>query len=113
MPVVLIGNEHPKQSRGRDEDDNPVFEPSPGPSVLTVNVPDEYSLSEGFLAITNGNSVWVNHSYDDKPTWVRCEDSPGLEALLAEHFKCTVGVPDDLEETHHTYNGAPTKGKAK
>jgi hypothetical protein len=98
MWYIRMGNDNPKQAKGRDEDDRPVF-----------------NLAEAFVAITIGGdqSIWGAHSYDAAPTWVEVdgdEGAEGLAQLLASHFHCPIGVPDDLEKTHHTVFGPPGTG---
>lgn len=39
------------------------------------------------------------------PSWVHCPDHPELERMLAEHYDCPAGRPDDLEDTHYTQYG--------
>lgn len=85
------------------------YEPLDGERVTTIRLPDDISLAEAFVTITSDRGVWASHS-DEPATWVACDDSPGLEALLAEHFDCEVGRPADVEDTHHTMHGPPGVG---
>lgn len=105
MYEVRLGNENPKQSTSRDENDNPIWEPAPGPSVCYVRAPGD--LAEVFVTISDRTGgVWTYQSFDEKPSWVE-SDSPELAALLGAHYGIPVGAPEDLEDTHHTYNGPP------
>lgn len=80
------------------------FKPLTEPRVTTVSIPDGVSLSEAFATLTAAGGVIAYHA--DDVTWVD-SDSPGLVALLAEHYDCEAGAPGDLEETHYTFNGPP------
>lgn len=53
------------------------------------------------------NGLWANQSAEP-PAWV-ASDHKGLESLLAEHYGCPAGIPRDVEETHYTTAGPPTK----
>lgn len=116
---VRLGNEHPKQSRSRDENDRPIWEPSPGPSVCAVNIPDGVGMLEGITNIIASGGLWENQSFDKAPSWVSCEDAPEIANLISLEFGCPVGEPNDLEKTHHTFFGPPgvgpssSKGKSK
>lgn len=68
--------------------------------------PEGVSLGEAFTTIIAANGVWVNqtHSDDSKPAWV-ASDSPGLAALLGEHYDCEVR---ELE-----YDAEPVEGDAE
>ncbi len=77
----------------------------PEPRVCDIEFPEGTSLSEAFTTITARGGLWSYHS-DSPATWVE-SDSPGLSALLAEHFGCPEGAPGDLEDTHWTRAGRP------
>jgi hypothetical protein len=83
MPIVVLGNRHAIES----PDHGKTWERLPkGKRSTKVEVPEGYTLSEAFTAITHPQGLWVKHSQDSKPpAWV-ASDSPGLAALLAEHF---------------------------
>lgn len=86
----------------------------PGKRTVSCAFPDEMSLMECANTITISKGIWDSHSPGDfadsgKPTWV-WSDSPSLQALLAEHYGCDAGVPDDVEDTHHTESGPPGVG---
>jgi hypothetical protein len=108
MPVVEIGLKSAKESF-RDERDLVQFRPVPDARVLEVRVPDDASTGEAFRSITDSGGVVAYHT-DEAPAWVHCEEKPGLASLLAEHFGCANGKPDDVEDTHWTLNGPPGVG---
>lgn len=83
------------------------FETLPDSRVTYVSVPEGVSLAEAFVTLTAANGVIANHA--DDVDWVET-DSPGLTALLCEHYGCADGAPDDLEDTHHTVSGPPGVG---
>ncbi len=84
----------------------------PDPRVVDVEFPEGTPLGEAFITVATGSGggrgLWYYHS-DSPPTWVE-SDSPGLQQLLAEHFGCAQGAPDDLENTHWTQAGRPGVG---
>lgn len=80
----------------------------PDPRVCTVEFPEGTPLAEAFTTITARNGLWSYHS-DSPASWVE-SDSPGLAQLLAEHFACPIGAPDDVEDTHWTPAGRPGIG---
>ncbi len=82
--------------------------PLPEPRVCDIKFPPGTSLNQAFTDITARGGLWSYHS-DSPATWVE-SDSPGLSALLAEHFGCPEGAPDDLEDTHWTRAGRPGVG---
>lgn len=43
------------------------------------------------------------------PSWV-WSDNADFAVLLGRYFDCPVGVPEDVEETHHTLSGPPGTG---
>lgn len=69
--------------------------------VLTSDVP-HLPGHEAFISVV---SDWPNHS-PNKPTWV-WSDNADLAAMLGEAYGCPVGIPADVEDTHHTYAGPP------
>lgn len=77
-----------------------VSDNEPGKEVTSVAC--HGTLAEAFIEITSPNGVWPFHS-DAPPAWVK-SDSPGLEALLAEHFGCDTGEP---AEGMDAWRGAP------
>lgn len=83
---------------------------------LFVHVVASASPEVGFLGGAWGSG---NHGSED-PTWVSCiaqtaeevDQAAELERLLSEFWECPRGVPDDVEDTHHTFNGPPGVGPA-
>ena len=61
--------------------------------------------SEALLAVVHVDGLWQKHS-DAKPSWV-WSDNPVFARLLGSYFKCSVGRPDDVEDTHLTRSGPP------
>ena len=57
------------------------------------------------------------HGYKD-PAWIRVtphdltpdHHQPEVERFLSDYYKCDVGAPADLEQTHHTKYGPPGQG---
>lgn len=90
---------------GEDPEDVAVLG---GQRVTTVSFPEDVKLGDALTTITGPGGIWATHSAEP-PAWVE-SDSEGLEALLAEHYGCERGAPDDLEETHHTDAGPPGIG---
>lgn len=92
MATVQLGNaaahqwvadkKHPKGGQ---------FEALEGDRITTVDIPDDYSLSKAFIAITDPNGVWGAHSAGE-PAWVECNDED-LGKLLASHYNCPIGRP--------------------
>lgn len=107
--LVELGNAKAVQQVTTAEGDT-ILEPVEGARVTTVNIPDENSLSEAFVVITDPRGVWAAHSEQgEKATWVY-SDNAALQYLLAQHFGCDEGRPDNVEATHYTLNGAPGQG---
>jgi hypothetical protein len=82
--LVVLGNRHAIESH----DHGKTWEKLPrGKRATRVEIPEEYTLAEAFVAITHpGQGLWTRHSQDGKaPAWV-ASDSPGLAALVSEHF---------------------------
>lgn len=110
--------------------DQPLYNPTGGPVVTYVTIPDSYTVDPGanvgdlsdhlvanpdvtnlpeqeaFVSITHpGAGTWVNHAVaGSKPSWV-WSDNDEFAQMLAEHYGCPVGRPDDVEDTHYTHSG--------
>jgi hypothetical protein len=123
---VELGNTAPTTVSGDDG----------APRVTYVNVPEEYTYAEAdsaeelagealqHLARSAGgvthmpdqealvavNAAWQTQSAG-KPAWVWADSEP-FAVLLGKFFDCPVGRPDDVEQTHHTYAGAPGTGSS-
>lgn len=89
-----------------------VFEPVPaerpaGKDALlqSLQSPVTRGIPEAFLSVVRD---WPNHS-DLPPTWVASDDA-NLAQMLSEAYDIPVGVPEDVEATHHTYAGPPGVG---
>jgi hypothetical protein len=83
MTRVVLGNRHAVQSRDNGE----THEPMPkGKRATVVDAPEGQSLAETFTAITHPSGIWAAHAQlGAVPAWV-ASDSPGLAALVSEHF---------------------------
>ncbi len=87
----------------------PTFQDLDGPRVTRVEFPEGTTLGEAFFSITTpGRGLWSYHS-SAPPEWVE-SDSDALAALLCDHFGCTRGAPDALEDGWWTRNGPPGVG---
>lgn len=62
----------------------------------------------GYEAFVSIVTDWPHHS-PNPPTWVWSDDDD-LADMLAEAYGCPVGIPDDVEATHHTMSGPPGVG---
>lgn len=60
---------------------------------------------EALLAVTN---LWASHG-SQPPSWV-WSDNDDFAVLLGHYFRCPVGRPDNVEDTHYTASGAPGVG---
>jgi len=82
MTTVVLGNHHAIHSTNNGDS----VEPLKGKQATVVNIPADDSIGDAFTTITGPQGVWANHAKDGaKPAWV-ASDSPGLAALLAEHY---------------------------
>lgn len=132
---VLLGNATPKNSDGslRADEDDPT---APAVTYVTIPEGDggydwdesidpaefkdhlvnavfsrrgitSFPGAEALLAIVHPDAFWSTHSADDRPAWVSVPASPSLEAAIAHVWGIPAGIPDDVEDTHYTYAGAP------
>lgn len=53
--------------------------------VTFVEFPDDISVDEAFINVTDPSGMWVAQSNDAAPTWIACSD-PDLEARLCAHY---------------------------
>lgn len=87
----------------------PTFNKLDGKRVTRVDFPEDMSVAEAVETIIKPvKGIWAQHS-DEAPDWVE-SDSDMLAQLLADHFDCTVGAPNDLEDAYYTVNGPPGVG---
>lgn len=87
MTVLLLGNRHTAEAT-RDPETDEVsveFTEADDENVTTVVFPDGLSIAEMFQTLTLPGGVATFH-FAEVPTWVECDDSPGLAALVAEHY---------------------------
>lgn len=83
MPTVRLGNTA-ALDQGRLMD---------GLRVTTFNIVDDDDTSTRLRTIAHADGLWPQLSM--RPAaWVEADD-PELQAVLAEHFGCPVGKPDD------------------
>lgn len=86
---VVLGNRHAISGTSQvvDGETQTVVDPMPrGKRATIVDIPDELPLGQALTAITHPQGVWASHAKPGAvPAWV-ASDSPGLAALLAEHF---------------------------
>jgi hypothetical protein len=67
--------------------------PLGGARITQVGIPDGTTFSEGLRDITHEDGVWVRHS-SKPPAWVVADNKLFAE-VLAEHYGCPVGRPED------------------
>jgi hypothetical protein len=60
---------------------------------------------EALVAMIHGSGAVSAHS-SAKPSWIWA-DNEGFAAYLGEFYGCPVGIPGDVEDTHHTLAGPP------
>jgi hypothetical protein len=122
--LVEFGNVAPRGSDGKrlsldkpcvttvniPDNDNYGFDEDVDIEELRQHVNDSVSFNEGItnrpghealLAIVHPGGVWGTHSAA-RPSWVECDDTPMFAAALGEYFRCPVGKPDDVHETHYS-----------
>lgn len=58
--------------------------------VTTIIIPDDVSVDEAFITVTDPNGVWSNHSTAN-PTWVSSTNSD-LASRLADHYNCPISA---------------------
>jgi hypothetical protein len=70
-----------------------------------------FGKQEAWLSVCHLSSgAWQRHAAGGAATWVHAPDHPVLQQHLADFFRCPVGQPADLEETHFTNFGEPGQG---
>lgn len=75
-----------------------------GAHPLGLQLPDH----EALVAVIHGGGAWNAHG-QSAPSWV-WSDNDNMAQLLGEYFRCPVGRPEDLEQTHFTLHGPPGVG---
>jgi hypothetical protein len=93
---VLLGNPAAKEAF-HDADGTLRHRPVDGARVMTVTIPDSYTLLEAVAAVAAADGMWNNHSQgnavtDTKPDWVESDSEP-LAMLLSAQLDCPVGRP--------------------
>lgn len=86
---VVLGNRNAVHSVKKlvDDEMTEVLEKMPrGKRATTIDFDEGVTLASAFKTVTDPRGVWANHATDGaSPAWV-ASDSPGLAAILAEHF---------------------------
>lgn len=85
-----------------------VAERGSGKDALIYVLTHEITRLPGHEAFVSIVRDWPNHSAEP-PHWVWSDDED-LAEMLAEAYDCPVGIPDDVEATHHTDAGRPGVG---
>ena len=65
----------------------------PGRRETEIGVPNGVPMPEAFVTVTARTGVWAAWS-DGAPAWVECDNAAFAE-LLAAHWGCPIGRPDD------------------
>lgn len=110
MSRVVLGNRHATDSLDNGET---RFALPRGKRATVVDLPEDWTLAQSFLAITSPTGVWATHTSatdeesgalvaNDKaiPAWVASDDA-ALASLVASHFGGLAGAEieiRDLEE---------------
>lgn len=110
MSRVVLGNRHATESLDNGET---RFALPKGKRATLVDLPEDWSLSQAFLALTGVGGVWDTHTqtkdedgvvtsraFDDKPAvpaWVASDDAP-LASLLAAHFGGIAGAEIEIRD---------------
>ena len=70
-----------------DDDGQEHYQDGPkGKQATVIDFPEGTPLGEALQVVTNAQGVWAYHAAEGaKPAWV-ASDSPGLAAVLSEHF---------------------------
>ena len=61
---------------------------------------------EALIAVVHPTDGIVAKHTNGKPSWI-WSDSPDLAKFLGEYYGCPVGIPEGVEDTHHTMSGPP------
>ena len=67
------------------------------------------SLTEGWKAVSKGRPTWVKAS-EHANGITPAHHVPEVERFLSDYFEIPVGIPEDIELTHHTKFGPPGVG---
>lgn len=61
--------------------------------------------NEAVLSMVHPGGIVSTHS-GSAPSWVWSDDE-AFGAFLGDYYDCPVGIPEDVEDTHHTMAGPP------
>lgn len=102
-PIVVVWD-----SRGGDSTHVVAGRPNGKDALIYVLTHDIVQMPDhtAFLSIVRD---WPSHS-PNSPSWVDSDDEPDLALMLSEAYGCPVGIPEDVEQTHHTISGPPGVG---
>jgi hypothetical protein len=101
VPTVLLGNQSVTEPYKPDEGTDETLIRSRadlGRRVTAMNlneVDGDDNPSRG-MNLTMAARLWAMHS-DEAPAWVESDDEL-LSALIADHYGCDIGRPDDWQE---------------
>lgn len=100
---VLLGNPAAKEAYRADSGEL-SHRPLTGRRITTIVIPDNYTLLEAVSSVTAQDGAWNHHSQgndpaDVSPDWVESDDE-ALASLLAQHFECPVGRPEEWTESY-------------
>jgi len=84
MPVVRFGNPAALDAG----------QPLAGEQVTTAHLPESYSDTQLFNAVTDPQGVWRAHSDASAPAWIESDDLH-LAQQLSEHYACPIGRPEE------------------
>jgi len=109
--IVVLGNRDAIESPDNGET---WVRLKKGKRSTQIEIPDGTTLGEAFKAITDPKGVWAHHASEGAvPAWV-ASDSPGLAALLAEHFGRIevreLEVPDWQQRINKSRGGGSAAG---
>src|SRR5689334_4065676 len=100
---VLLGNSAAKEAYRTDSGEL-SHRPLSGRRITTISIPDNYTLIEAVSSVVAQDGAWNHHSQgndpaDASPDWVE-SDNDALASLLAQHFECPIGRPEEWAESY-------------
>lgn len=106
MSRVVLGNRHATESLDNGET---RFALPKGKRATVVDLPEEWSLSQAFVALTAAGGIWDTHTQTKDedgvvtsnpkafPAWVASDDA-ALASLVASHFGGLAGAPIEIRD---------------